>query len=212
METRRFPLYDFECRQDDDGNMELEGYFYRWGDTYKTRYFKELFDKGAFDSSLKSDTRVFMFHSHDAANVISSTPDNMKLSKDGKGVKLLAKLNASQISRDVYEMVDAGDIDGLSAGFRILSEDPQTPDVEDTDQRTTYVIKDIDLREVSTTPIPAYTKTNVDARDDYFLSNETRDRRGIAEEREQAEEQAPKIDAERTRRFWDMRLKSVRNL
>ena len=149
----------------------LEGYPSVFDQEIDFGYFRESVAKGAFETSLKDDEQVLL-HAHDSANVMSSTPDNMTLKENDHGLAMEATLNKSSIARDVYEMVDAGDLNGMSIGFAILEERM----VREDGKSTLYIIEKARLYEASTTPFPAYEGTEVNARAQ-VLSVETRERR-----------------------------------
>ena len=61
---------------------------------------------------------------------------------------------------NLYERVKRGDVDQCSFGFNILAEETEFRD----DGSIKWIIKEIDLHEVSVVTFPAYEETGVQAR------------------------------------------------
>src|SRR5690625_7930925 len=61
---------------------------------------------------------------------------------------------------NLYERVKRGDVDQCSFGFNILKEDTEHLD----DGSVKWIIREIDLHEVSVVTFPAYPETSVQAR------------------------------------------------
>ena len=174
-EIRRFPT-NLEVREEDDADgMVLEGYAAVFDQEIDFGYFREVIRPGAFADSLRDDKDQVLLHAHNSENVLSSVPGgNMTLEEDDHGLKMRATLNKSSVSEDVYEMVSAGDMRGMSIGFTITEE--RAVHDEDGKEPTLYELEKVRLYEASTTPFPAYGGTEVEARDQ-MVSTQTRERR-----------------------------------
>lgn len=138
----------FDVKALDDQTGEIEGYGSTFGgepDSYG-----DVVVKGAFSASLKSHkgkgTMPKMFWQHDPGEVIGRWMD---AEEDAKGLKLRGRLNMGvQRGAEAYALLKAGDIDGLSIGYRIKRHE------EDADTGIWY-LKEVDLLEVSVVSIGA---------------------------------------------------------
>lgn len=106
---------DLETRFDsnaEDGTFE--GYAVRFGvlDSYRTS-----FDRSAFELEGRS---LPLLWSHDRAQVIGSV---RQIVADAAGLKIVGRLNLDvQRAREARSMLLAGDVRGLSIGFRRLAD------------------------------------------------------------------------------------------
>jgi len=108
---------DLEIRFDAPGeDGAFEGYAVRFGavDSYGTS-----FDRNAFALEGRS---LPLLWSHDPSQVLGSV---RQISADASGLKIAGKLNLDvQRAREVRSMLLAGDVRGLSIGFRRLADQP----------------------------------------------------------------------------------------
>ncbi|MBF9029875.1 HK97 family phage prohead protease [Rhodobacterales bacterium HKCCE3408] len=108
--------------------------------------------KGAFAESLKARKPAFLF-GHDQNRPIGKF---IEIAEDGKGLRVKGQLNTrSKEGSEAFEMLRAGDLDGLSIGFRVAKGGASIN--HKTGIRT---LTELDLYEVSAVAIPA----NEDAR------------------------------------------------
>lgn len=114
--------------------------------------------KGAFKRSLadhrRNKSRPKMFWQHDPSQPIGSWTE---LVEDSKGLLVTGQLNMDvQRGREAYALLKAGDIDGLSIGYRVVkaSED-------ETEQ--VLLLKELSLVEVSVVSQPANPLATVSA-------------------------------------------------
>ncbi|QGM46651.1 HK97 family phage prohead protease [Methylocystis heyeri] len=120
----------------EDGIIEGRAVSFDVVDKYNT-----TFDRRAFDVANK---RIPLLWNHDPAQVVGSV---RSISADREGLKIVGKLNLDVArAREVRAMLLAGDVSGLSIGFRTLK-----------DERRNGVrhITKADLHEVSFTAFPA---------------------------------------------------------
>lgn len=163
-ETRELATGDIEIREDDDGSRSISGYAVKWekksqvlGMWYK---FREQIKKGAFADSLTKDDQRFLW-SHDTAKVLGRTKnDTLKLEEDATGLRFDLDLPKTTLGNDTYESIKRGDIDGVSFGFRVESDEVEEPD-DDLPLRTVTKAR---LLEVSAVAFPAYPDSEVSAR------------------------------------------------
>lgn len=163
-EIREISNNNIEIREDEDGNRVLTGYAVKWkknsqvlGHYYK---FREQIQKGAFADSLENDDQRFLW-SHDTSKVLGRTKNGtLRLKEDGVGLHVELDLPKTTLGNDTYESIKRGDVDGMSFGFKVESEEIKEPD-EDLPLRTVTKAR---LLEVSAVAFPAYPDSEVSAR------------------------------------------------
>jgi HK97 family phage prohead protease len=140
----------------DDG--EFEGYASVWD---RVDLVNDVVVKGAFAASLKARpaSKVKMLFQHSMAEPIGVWTE---LVEDAKGLKAKGRLILETTKgREVYALMKAGALDGLSIGFKTL---------KDTYDRTKGIryLQKVDLHEISVVTfgaLPAATVTAVKAAD-----------------------------------------------
>lgn len=160
-------------RQDgDDGALRIEGYAIKWDDQYDLEpFWSEQIQRGAFKDSLE-ERDVAVLNGHMREQVIGSTRSGTTVEETAEGLKFNAVLNGTTIARDVYEMVDNGDVEGVSVGMRIRDE--KREEGAGKDGMDLYTILRADLYEFSMTAFPAYEDTEAVAREADERLNERR--------------------------------------
>lgn len=153
---------DFKVRQQDDERY-IEGYFIRFNE--ETELWKGVYeevDPGAVDDSLKNNDIRCLFN-HDTSIVLGRTGNGtLELKKDSKGIFGRVKINPNdKQAMDIYARIERGDINACSFGFNIIDEEIQNRD----DGTTKFILKKIDLHEVSPVTFPAYPTTSIEARE-----------------------------------------------
>lgn len=119
----------------------------------------EIITKGAFDNTLGNDIRALW--NHNSQYVLGRTSSSsLELKADEKGLWGRCKLPNTQYARDLYELINRGDVDQCSFGFSINDETLE----ELADGNYRWRINDIDLHEVSVVTFPAYENTSIQAR------------------------------------------------
>lgn len=120
--------------------------------------FREIIRNGAFRDSL-AQFPVVGLHAHDPANILASTRGGgLRLWETPRGVQFDMALAPTQLGRDVYTLVQRGDLGQMSFGFRTVSDTWPHPDRREVITARLY--------EISTVPFPAYSQTSVQARSD----------------------------------------------
>ncbi|MGG3046223.1 HK97 family phage prohead protease [Bacillus anthracis] len=163
-ETREIVTQKIEIREDDNGNRTLIGYAVKWEKKSLVmgyyRKFREQFKNGAFTETLLNDDQRFLW-SHDTSKVLGRTKNNtLRLSEDAVGLRFELDLPNTTLGNDTYVSIKRGDVDGVSFGFSMISEEIQEPD-DDLMLRTVTKAK---LLEVSAVAFPAYPDSEVSAR------------------------------------------------
>lgn len=170
MEKRTAKL---EIRNVNSEERKLEGYAAvfseeytelndRWGD----KFFEKV-TKGAFTKTLNNSERdKFMLVNHNWNKVVGRSGENLILSEDEKGLRFELTVPNTTEGNDLLENVRLGLIKGCSFGFNIIKQ------VTRWDDNWNFYreITEVDLFEISATPIPAYTDTEISARSESELS------------------------------------------
>jgi len=124
--------------------------------------FVEVIDEGAFDDTIGDDVRVLF--NHDPNQLLGRTKSGTAtIAVDADGLRYTVTPPATQVGRDVLELVQRGDVDGSSFGFRVL-EDRWTPGATAGDLPVRHVQR-VALLDVSPVTVPAYSETTAEVRD-----------------------------------------------
>ena len=159
MMERRF-LSGLEVRVNADTLPQIVGYAAVFNEVTTRSWYKEVILPGAFDRTLNDSLDVRALVQHDAALVIGRTKaKTLALRADSKG--LFSEINPpdTQVGRDTVESIRRGDIDGMSIGFIVRTDNWKL--VDGWDYRE---ISDIELIEVSPVTFPQYTGTSAQVR------------------------------------------------
>lgn len=118
----------------------------------------ETIDRRAFDSVLASNPDVRFQAEHSGLALARTTNDTLRITSDERGLYFEADLNPDvQAARDLYALVERGDITQMSFGFTIGDEQ-----VDDRGDTVRAHITRIDrLFELSAVTFPAYAQTEV---------------------------------------------------
>lgn len=145
----------------EEDEMIIEGYFavYNTEAELWPGAFEEI-APGAFDNTLSNDIRALV--NHDTSLVLGRTKaGTLELKTDSRGLWGRIKINPNDTDAvNLYERVKRGDVDQCSFGFNIISEETDYRE----DGTIKWIIKEVDLHEVSVCTFPAYEETGVQAR------------------------------------------------
>ena len=136
-------------------NGEFEGYASVFGnrDSYGDVVVQGAFLKSLAEHSEK-ESMPKLFWQHDSWMPIGSW---LEMEEDDIGLKVRGRLNMEvQQGREAYALLKAGDIDGLSIGYRVRESE------DDEDQNVT-LLKELDLVEVSVVSLGANDRALVSA-------------------------------------------------
>lgn len=137
-------------------NMTITGYASVYGDEYDLGYFTERVAPGAFEGRLDDDVRLLI--NHEGMPLARTTNGTLELTTDGRGLFYRAQLADTQEGRDLYKLIQRGDITQSSFAFTI-------DDDEWTADRKLRTIKRVGrLYDVSPVTYPASPTTTVHAR------------------------------------------------
>lgn len=133
-------------------SLEEKGQFEGYASTFggEPDSYGDIIAPGAFSDSLAHHaargTMPKMFWQHDPREPVGKWT---AAAEDGKGLLVTGQLNMGvQRAREAYELLKAGDIDGLSIGYRIRG-------YEVDEERGTWTLTKLDLHEVSIVSIGA---------------------------------------------------------
>lgn len=164
MEIKTREMYfrtDFQTRQENDTKY-IEGYFIRFNEETELwdGVFEEVAPEAVEDSLKKNDIRCLF--NHDTSIVLGRTGNGtLELKKDSKGIFGRVKINPNdKQAMDILARIERGDINACSFGFNIIKEDIQNRD----DGSVKFILREIDLKEVSPVTFPAYPTTSISAR------------------------------------------------
>lgn len=151
---------DLKTRAEED-EMIIEGYFAVYNT--ETELWPGAFEEiapGAFDNTLSNDIRALI--NHDTSLVLGrNKAGTLELKTDSRGLWGRIKINQNDTDAvNLYERVKRGDVDQCSFGFNIISEETDYRE----DGTIKWIIKEVDLHEVSVCTFPAYEETGVQAR------------------------------------------------
>jgi len=162
-----FEAEDIETRASEEGKTIVSGYAAKFETLSVPLYgFREKIRAGAFKNSLaKRDVKAFWNHNYDL--VLGSTKaGTLKLEEDDKGLRFDLELPDTQAGKDAGVSIKRKDVTGVSFGFKVLRQEWDEKDPKNV----VRTLIEVDLREISPTPFPAYPSTSVKARsavDDY---------------------------------------------
>lgn len=168
MEIKTREMYfrtDFKVRQEEQ-NRYIEGYFIRFNE--ETELWPGVFEEvspEAITNSLKNNDIRCLFN-HDTSIVLGRTGNKtLELKADSVGLFGRVKINPNdKQAMDILARIERGDINACSFGFNIISEEIQNRD----DGTVKFILRDIDLKEVSPVTFPAYPTTSISARKQDF--------------------------------------------
>ena len=137
----------------------LQGYAAVFNSEAKLGTFSEVIRQGAFSKSLESGSSVRALYHHDSAALLGTTRGGtLRLREDAHGLAFELALPDTTHGRDLAILVDRGDVQGCSFGFRV-------PDGGDRwEQRGSTMVRElltIELSEITLTADPAYLDTTV---------------------------------------------------
>lgn len=152
-ETRRAFINNVELRTNGDKNT-LVGYAALFNsDSEDLGGFTESIAPGAFKRTLGMNADVRLLLDHDGMALARTKSGTLMLEEDETGLRVEAMLdNNSPLARSVISAVERRDMDQMSFAFRTIS-DSWSPD------RTSRVLSEVQLFDVSLVTYPAYSET-----------------------------------------------------
>jgi HK97 family phage prohead protease len=168
---RRFLTLGPEIRvEGDDKGKRLVGYAAVFNVLSDFGYFREKIAPGAFTEAIAQDDVRSLFN-HDSSLVLGrNKAKTLRMKEDDEGLLTVTDVPDTTVGRDLLISVDRGDITGMSFAFRMLKEEWDNEDEDETPIRTLTKVK---LFDISVVTYPAYPDTSVGVRSlDNWLKNE----------------------------------------
>jgi HK97 family phage prohead protease len=160
IERRTFTVRDVEARQAEDGTMTLRGYAAVFDEASVPLPFIETIAPGAFRKTLSETPDVRLLINHEGLPLARTKNGTLTLTEDERGLFMDAKIADTTEGRDLYKLVERGDVDQMSFAFRVIRQKYN----EDRSQRTLTEVSLAD-GDVSVVTYPAYPTTSVEARE-----------------------------------------------
>lgn len=163
MSIKRSFEITYRTKRDNDNKKIIQGYavvfdswtdINSWGETWK-----ECIRKGAFTQSLKENS-ILALYNHDFNNVLARKDVNMKLVEDDKGLYFEIELPDTTQGNDLYELINKGIVNQCSFSGYVR----KNLWSEDNGGNVLREILEIDLIEITITPIPAYEVTEAEVK------------------------------------------------
>lgn len=160
IERRTFTVQDVEARQAEDGTMRLRGYAAVFNDASVPLPFKETIAPGAFRKTLSETPDVRLLINHEGLPLARTKNGTLTLSEDDRGLFMDAIIADTSEGRDLYKLVERGDVDQMSFAFRVIRQ-------KWSEDRSTRTLTEVSLADgdVSVVTYPAYPTTTVEARE-----------------------------------------------
>jgi len=179
--------------QGDADELRVEGYAAVFNQETNLGFFREQIARGAFSDVMNDDVRLLL--NHDGAPLARTTNQTLTLSVDDEGLRYEAILSDTTQGRDLYKMIQRGDITQSSFAFTIKGEE------WDKETNTRTITKVGRLLDVSPVTYPAYPQASVSARSKFeAMAEEVNE--SVAEVREEVK---PNVDTKNE-------ISEVRNL
>jgi HK97 family phage prohead protease len=159
-ERRTFTVRNIEARQAEDGTMRMQGYAAVFDEPSLPLPFIEKISPGAFRKTLTETPDVRLLINHEGLPLARTKNGTMRLYEDEKGLFFEAELANTTEARDLYTLVERGDVDQMSFAFRVIR---QKWNMDRTERQLTEV--SLEDGDVSIVTYPAYPATSVEARE-----------------------------------------------
>jgi HK97 family phage prohead protease len=160
IERRTFTVRDVEARQAEDGTMRLRGYAAVFNEASVPLPFIETIAPGAFRKTLSETPDVRLLINHEGLPLARTKNGTLTLTEDDRGLYMDATIADTSEGRDLYKLVERGDVDQMSFAFRVIRQKYN----DDRSQRTLTEVSLAD-GDVSVVTYPAYPTTSVEARE-----------------------------------------------
>ena len=138
---------------------KLQGYAAIFNSEADLSGFSEVIRNGAFRKTLESGSNVRALYDHQGSALLGTTRGGtLQLREDAHGLAFELALPDTTHGRDLAILVDRGDVQGCSIGFRV----PEGGDRwEERGQTLVRELLNVDLVEITLTSDPAYQDTTV---------------------------------------------------
>lgn len=159
IERRTYTVRNVEARSE-DGDMRLSGYAAVFNEASLPLPFREYIAPGAFRKTLQETPDVRLLINHEGLPLARTKNGTMTLTEDEIGLRFDATLADTTESRDLWTLVQRGDVDQMSFAFRVIRQ-------KWSDDRSERTLTEVSLADgdVSVVTYPAYPATSVEARE-----------------------------------------------
>jgi HK97 family phage prohead protease len=140
--------------------MRLSGYAAVFNEDSVPLPFLERIAPGAFRKTLTETPDVRLLINHEGLPLARTKNGTLQLNEDETGLYMNADLPDTQAARDLYTLVERGDVDQMSFAFRVIRQ-------KWSEDRSRRVLTELSLSDgdVSVVTYPAYPTTTVEARE-----------------------------------------------
>lgn len=180
MSIKRSFEITYRTKRDNDNKKIIQGYavvFDAWADVRSFgESWKECIRKGAFTQSLK-ENNILALYNHDFNNVLARKDVNMKLIEEDKGLYFEIELPDTNQANDLYELISKGIVNQCSFAGYVRKNLWSKGDGENVLRE----ILEIDLIEITITPIPAYEVTEAEVKRSREIKGATKTNLDFAE-------------------------------
>lgn len=170
--------FDISADTNDAGEKIITGRPIVYDSMTDLGLFNEIIDRGALDSTDLTDVRFLVNHNTDMIPLARSRRNNgnstMKITTDNDGLSLdFVKLDVENNSdaRALYSAIQRGDISGMSFMFYV---DGEAWENLDSDHPTRHITSIGSVVEVSAVTFPAYESTEIYARSEAAVLENTK--------------------------------------
>ena len=160
IERRTYTVRDVVTRTEDDGKMRLSGYAAVFNNASVPLPFIEYIAPGAFRKTLSETPDVRLLINHEGLPLARTKNGTLVLTEDEVGLRFDAELPDTNEARDLYTLIERGDVDQMSFAFRVIRQKFN----KDRSERTLTEVSLAD-GDVSVVTYPAYPTTTVEARE-----------------------------------------------
>lgn len=159
IERRTYVVRNVETREA-DGKMKLSGYAAVFNDASVPLPFRERIAPGAFRKTLNETPDVRLLINHEGLPLARTKNGTLLLTEDEVGLRFDAELPDTTEAKDLYTLIERGDVDQMSFAFRVIRQKWNS-------DRTERTLTEVSLADgdVSVVTYPAYPTTSVEARE-----------------------------------------------
>ena len=157
--------------QDEDNKLMVEGYALVFDAPtviweYDGVQYKEVIERGALDGADMYDVPFKYNHSSNVMVMARTRNKTLQLAIDEKGLFVRADLALTTTGKDLYTLIQRGDIDKMSFAFSVEE------DEYDSKTHTRRIKKFRRIYDVAAVDVPAYEQTSISARGFFELERE----------------------------------------